>query len=208
MSTQQEIDYEARIAALEQQIAEMAAKINPLYAGGMDRYIHSGYLQWDGINLRLDKNGIQLQTKTGTSLIQFVPTLSPNSSGVTPLAYLRGYGNDSLVTAYIGMTALAESSSSNQATVEAFARSTGDNFARLSAIAPDVTNSLIEAGVFIADSGANSGERGFFYIDHGPLLFRFMTADPTTILQDGMVWYNSTSKQLKARVNGSTVVLA
>ena len=208
MSTQQEIDLEARIGELERQIAELAAKVNPLYSGGMDRYIHSGYMQWDGINLRFDKNAIQLQTKTGMSLIQFVPTLSPNSSGVTPRAYLSGYGNDSLVTADIAMAALAESSSSNQAAVEAFARSTGANFARLSAIAPDVTNSLIEAGVFIADSGANSGERGFFYIDHGPLLFRFMTADPTTIIQDGMVWYNTTSNQLKARVNGSTVVLA
>jgi hypothetical protein len=204
MSTQAEIDLEARIGDLERQLAELAAKVNPLYSGGMDRYIHSGYLQWDGINLRLDKNGMQLQTKTGTSLIQFVPILSPNSSSVAPQAYVIGYGNDTLITADIAIVALAESSNSNKATVEAFARSTGDNFARLSAIAPDVTNSLIEAGVFIADSGANSGERGFFYIDHGPLLFRFMTADPTTILQDGMVWYNSTDDKLKARINGAT----
>ena len=82
MSTQQEIDLEARIAALEQQIAEMAAKINPLYAGGMDRYIHSGYLQWDGIGMRFDDNGQQVLIPDGNSVnSQFwVARLSNNPS--------------------------------------------------------------------------------------------------------------------------------
>ena len=82
MSTQQELDLEARIGDLERQLAEMAAKINPLYAGGMDRYIHSGYLQWDGIGMRFDDNGQQVLIPDGNSVnSQFwVARLSNNPS--------------------------------------------------------------------------------------------------------------------------------
>lgn len=45
MSTQAEIDLEARIGDLERQLAEVAAKVNPLWAGGGDLLARSGYLR-------------------------------------------------------------------------------------------------------------------------------------------------------------------
>lgn len=65
MSTQQELDLEARLADMERQLAEMAAKVNPLYSGGMDRYIHSGYVQWDGVDMRFDNSGQQVRMSGG-----------------------------------------------------------------------------------------------------------------------------------------------
>lgn len=73
---------QARLADMERQIAELAAKVNPLYSGGMDRYIHSGYLQWDGIGMRFDDNGQQVLIPDGNSVnSQFwVAKLSNNPS--------------------------------------------------------------------------------------------------------------------------------
>lgn len=93
MSTQQELDLQARLDDMERQLAELAAKVNPLYSGGMDRYIHSGYLQWDGINLRLDKNAMQLQMAgAGAEAIAlfFTPTLSTNPALQAPHGYIGG----------------------------------------------------------------------------------------------------------------------
>lgn len=82
MTTQQELDLQARLADMERQLAELAAKVNPLYSGGMDRYIHSGYLQWDGIGMRFDDNGQQVLIPDGNSVnSQFwVARLSNNPS--------------------------------------------------------------------------------------------------------------------------------
>lgn len=206
MTTQQELDLEARIGDLERQIAELSAKVNPLYSGGMDRYIHSGYLQFDGIPIRWDTKGQQVDAGDGTQkAVRFVGALSSDPSVVFPQSYLEGYVVSA--GAFAGLASAAEASPTNIANVQTSAEVTGAVYAKLVATAPDVATQIIQAGVFIADSGAGAGERGFFHIDQGPLYLKFMTADPTTILQDGMVWYNHTDEKLRARINGATVEL-
>lgn len=207
MSTQQELDLEARLADMERQLAEMAAKVNPLYSGGMDRYIHSGYLQFDGIPIRWDTKGMQVKADgSSQKAVRFLNTLATDPSTTFPQSYLQGYAY--APGAFVEIAATAEASSSNISNVQTYAPVTGSVYSRLVALAPDVSPlPLIVAGVIVADSGDDAGEGGFFHIDQGPLLFRYKTADPTTILQDGMVWYNHTDEKLRARINGVTVDL-
>lgn len=117
MPDQQSIDLEARIGDLERQLAELAAKVNPLYSGGMDRYIHSGYIQWDGIGLRLNDNGIQVLAPAAggvgigvngmffmSELVQD-PGLANDSTAVFPRSALTGFALASSDRAAIYMAA-------------------------------------------------------------------------------------------------------
>ncbi len=206
MTTQQELDLEARIGDLERQIAELSAKVNPLYSGGMDRYIHSGYIQFDGVPIRWDTQGMQIEADGASQkAVRFLNALTAAPSTTFPQSYLQGYAY--APGAFVEIAATAEASSSNISNVQTYAPVTGSVYSKLVALAPDVTTPIIQAGVVIADSGDDAGERGFFHIDQGPLYLKFMTADPTTILQDGMVWYNHTDEKLRARINGVTVDL-
>lgn len=114
---QQEIDLEARIGELERQLAEVTAKVNPLYSGGFDRFIHSGYVQWDGIGLRLNDTGIQVLAPAaggvgiGVNGMFFMselvedPGLANDSTAVFPRAALTGFATESIERAAIYMAA-------------------------------------------------------------------------------------------------------
>jgi len=91
---------------------------------------------------------------------------------------------------------------------------TGNSSGQITIASGNVTNG--SSGRVILQTGGASGIRGNielngFRVDasgsEGPFRAPNLTSDPGTLL-NGDVWYNTTSNQLKARVNGSTVVLA
>lgn len=70
----------------------------------------------------------------------------------------------------------------------------------------DVT--VVPAGLFPAVAIAADNLNDYkFYIRDLPLLLAGMTADFTTALEDGMLWYRTDTDKFRARVNGSTVNL-
>ena len=86
MSTQQELDLEARLADMERQLAEMAAKVNPLWSGGLDLWATNGYLQIGGSNTngaqRFDKFGHSIVgTTDGGEGLWFLESFGPAASG-------------------------------------------------------------------------------------------------------------------------------
>lgn len=197
MSTQAEIDLEARIGDLERQLAELAAKVNPLYSGGMDRYIHSGYLQFDGVPIRWGADGMQIAS-VGSQIVglYFVNVLSTDPGNESRRAELFG--------GPVGTTAvLAGLQTIQNGNIGQVIMSTGD------------ATAYSELNYFLNTSGSRpraklyplTGDIGKLELQDAVLRFEGLASDPGT-LEDGLVWYNTTSNQLKARVNGSTVVLA
>lgn len=196
MPSQQELDLEARIGDLERQLAELTAKVNPLYSGGMDRYIHSGYLQFDGIPIRWDTKGMQVESNgISRASVYFVNKLVPSPSGETERAELIGTVDGS--TTATSLNAIHSGS--------------------LGGVLMGAGASTANAELTIFVSGWSAQPRAKLYplttdiakleLQDAVLRFAGLAADPGT-LENGMLWYNTTSNQLKARVNGSTVVLA
>lgn len=126
MPSQQELDLERRLADLEKRIAETEAIAQGMYNGGMDRYIHSGYVQWDGIDIRLDDKGIQIQAPTEQGAIFFLPKLETNPT----LANSEDYGAlTGQVTASSSLISLwARSNAGTIARALLSANSTGRNY--------------------------------------------------------------------------------
>lgn len=194
MSTQQELDLEARLADMERQLAEMAAKVNPLYSGGMDRYIHSGYLQWDGINLRLDKNGIQLPADgVNRSILFFLQKLATDPTAVLRKSQLIGNVSDS--AANIIMNA-----ATSGASVSAAAQANASSFLAY-------WTASMGGSVYQLDFQALSGaDWGLLTLTKGYLRIVGGSSDPAGVA-DGAIWYNTTTNKLYARINGTTVDL-
>jgi len=191
MSTQQELDLEARLADMERQLAELAAKVNPLYSGGMDRYIHSGYLQWDGINLRLDKNGIQLPADgVNRSILFFLPELAADPTAVLRKSQLIGNVSDSAANIIM---AAATSGASVSASVQANASSFLTYW-----------TASMGGNVYQMDFQASSGsDWGLLTLTKGYLRIVGGSSDPAGA-GDGSIWYNTTTDKLYARINGAT----
>lgn len=196
MSTQQELDLEARLADMERQLAEMAAKVNPLYSGGMDRYIHSGYLQFDGIPIRWDTKGMQVESSGASrTALYFVNKLLPSPSVATE--YAKFDGSVDATSVLSGLRAVHSGG--------------------LGGVFMGAGSGTANAELTIYVSGWSKQPRAKFYpvttdiakleLQEAVLRFAGLASDPGT-LENGMLWYNTTSNQLKARVNGSTVVLA
>lgn len=194
MSTQAEIDLEARIGELERQLAELSAKVNPLYSGGMDRYIHSGYLQWDGINLRLDKNGIQLPADgVNRSILFFLQELAADPTAVLRKSQLIGNVSDSAANIIM---AAATSGASVSAAVQANASSFLTYW-----------TASMGGNVYQMDFQASSGsDWGLLTLTKGYLRIVGGSSDPAGA-GDGSIWYNTTTDKLYARINGATVEL-
>lgn len=164
MPSQQELDLEARIGDLERMVAELAAKVNPLYSGGMDRYIHSGYLQWDGIGMRLNDNGIQVLAPAAggvgigvngmffmSELVQD-PGLANDSTAVFPRAALTGFALESSDRAAIYMAADGIYNET-QARVSAKADSDGSDVAIQAINAVNAPNSEASITITNPDGG-------------------------------------------------------
>lgn len=191
MTTQQELDLEARLADMERQLAEMAAKVNPLYSGGMDRYIHSGYLQWDGINLRIDKNGIQLPSNGAErAVLYFVKALTANSTSALPKSKLVGDVSDTLANMIVyADTSGVSTSALVQATASAFRT---------------YWSASIGAALYQVDFHATSGDAlAVLQLTNAYLRINGGSADPVGVA-DGSIWYNTTTDKLYARINGVT----
>lgn len=193
---QQEIDLQARIGELERLVEELAAKVNPLYAGGMDRYIQSGYLQFDGVPIRWDTKGMQVESAgSSRASVYFVNKLLASPSGATEYAKLDGS-----VDATSVLTGLQAVHSGG-----------------LGGVFMEASTGVATAELTIYVSGWSQQPRAKFFplttdiakleLQEAVLRFKGLASDPGT-LENGMLWYNTTTNQLKARVNGSTVVLA
>lgn len=195
MSTQQELDLQARLADMERQIAELAAKVNPLYSGGMDRYIHSGYLQFDGIPIRWDTKGQQVESNgISRASVYFVNKLVPSPSGETERVELVG-SVDSTST----LTSLNAIHSGG-----------------LGGVLLGAASGTANAELTIFVSGWSNQPRAKLYplttdigkleLQDAVLSFAGLASDPGT-LSDGLMWYNTTTDKLYARINGATVEL-
>ena len=192
MSTQAEIDLEARIGDLERQLAELSAKVNPLYSGGMDRYIHSGYLQFDGVPIRWDTKGQQVESNgSSRASVYFVNKLVPSPSGETERVELVG-SVDSTST----LTSLNAIHSGG-----------------LGGVLLGAASGTANAELTIFVSGWSNQPRAKLYplttdigkleLQDAVLSFAGLASDPGT-LTDGLIWYNTTTDKLYARINGAT----
>lgn len=195
MSTQAEIDLEARIGDLERQLAELAAKVNPLYAGGMDRYIHSGYMQFDGIPIRWDTKGMQVESDgVLRASVYFVKALVQAPGSETERAELIGS-----VDAPSVLTGLQAIHSGG-----------------LGGVFMGAASGTANAELTIFVSGWSNQPRAKLYplttdigkleLQDAVLSFAGLASDPGT-LTDGLIWYNTTTDKLYARINGATVEL-
>ena len=196
MSTQADIDLEARIAELERRLDATDANVNSLYSGGMDRYIHSGYLQFDGVPIRWDTQGQQVESNGISQVsVYFVNKLVPSPSGETE--YAKIVGSVDATSVLTGLQAVHSGG--------------------LGGVFMGAASGTANAELTIYVSGWTKQPRAKLYplttdigkleLQEAVLRFAGLAADPGT-LENGMLWYNTTSNQLKARVNGSTVVLA
>ena len=192
MSTQQEIDLEARIGELERQLAELSAKVNPLYSGGMDRYIHSGYMQFDGIPIRWDTKGMQVESDgVSRASVYFVKALVPAPGSETERAELIGS-----VDAPSVLTGLQAIHSGG-----------------LGGVFMGAASGTANAELTIFVSGWSNQPRAKLYplttnigkleLQDAVLSFQGLASDPGT-LTDGLIWYNTTTDKLYARINGAT----
>ena len=195
MSTQQEIDLEARIGDLERQIAELGAKVNPLYSGGMDRYIHSGYIQWDGIQMRVDNNGQQFQSRDSFENIAmwFVPVLSTNPSSQTPHGYVSGLMNSTSVT----LKLRANDGLGNVAQAYVYADDDLDS----SAFVSDISNDDISVQTRVTHKTLNGQTWGILVLANTCLRIAPFGADPTGV-QGGDMWYRTDTNKFRVRFTG------
>lgn len=194
MSTQAEIDLEARIGDLERQIAELSAKVNPLYSGGMDRYIHSGYLQWDGINLRFDKNAIQIPANgVNRTVLYFLQALTTDPSSVLRKSQLIGNVSDSAAN-------IIMASGTSGVSVSGAVQANASSFLAY-------WTASMGGSVYQLDFQASSGsDWGLLTLTKGYLRIVGESSDPAGVA-DGSIWYNTADDKLKARINGVTVEL-
>lgn len=184
MTTQAEIDMQARLADMERQIAELAAKVNPLYSGGMDRYIHSGYLQFDGIPMRWDPTGRQIVVGSSTSDRYFyeflVSQLTTNPGSKYPLLATGGY----------------VSSTEIQQDVSAYL--TSGNYGRVFVFADNTPSQRGGAeaarGATVAQVFANIGETDDGHVKVKPaILFERVASRPTGLAEGGL-WAGTDDK--------------
>lgn len=184
MSTQAEIDLEARIGDLERQLAELGAKVNPLYSGGMDRYIHSGYLQFDGVPMRWDNTGRQIVVGTSTSDRYFyellVSQLTTNPAAKYPLLGSGGY----------------VSSTEIQEDISAYL--TASNYGRVFVFADNTPSQRGGAeaarGATVAQVFANIGETDDGHVKVKPaILFERVASRPTGLAEGGL-WAGTDDK--------------
>ena len=203
MPDQQSIDLEARIGELERQLAELAAKVNPLYSGGMDRYIHSGYLQFDGIPMRWGTNGMQIESNGVTRIgLRFMETLQADPTDIFPRGELRGSATSAGNSGQISLRAVSSEANGNISYVHVIA---ADSASLAELVTSDTSVGTASMGVHSEDAD----DHPYSFAIGGPFSLPPLSTDPTgSPLVDGMIWYNTTANQLKARVNGSTVILA
>jgi len=185
----------------EEKLEQVFRFMNQLKAAGMDRLTESGYVQWDGIGLRLDNNGQQIKSSNNTEVIAiwFVPTLANDPANQTPQGYIAGTIDSDTVV----LNLRANDGLGNTAQAYVFADDASDS----SGFRSDIDNDDTSAATWVTHKTVNGQTWGILELLNTSLRVASFTADPTGV-QNGDIWYNTTSTQLKARVNGSTVVLA
>lgn len=211
MSTQQELDLEARLADLERQLAELAAKVNPLWSGGLDLWATNGYLQIGSSNTsgaqRFDKFGHSIVgTTDGGEGLWFLESFGPAASGPQakrPQGRISGSIQTSTNHAQMLRGVLGT-------------RNGSDSSALIYTTLGGASNdAAIKMSLSNHDGASGSAESGYFYDGATDFLeFRIQadalnlvtTTTPAT-LSDGMLWYNTTTNKLYARINGATVEL-
>lgn len=149
-----------------------------------------------GGNIRQDANGMQVESNgISRASVYFVNKLVPSPTGETERAELVGSVDDTST-----LTSLNAVHSGG-----------------LAGVLLGAASGTANADLTIFVSGWSAQPRAKLYplttnigkleLQNAVLSFGGLASDPGT-LTDGLMWYNTTSKQLKARVNGSTVVLA
>jgi len=180
----------------EEKLEQVWRFMNQLRAAGMDRLVESGYLQWDGIKIRLDDHGIQVESAGNQETsIYFVNKLVPDPSAETTVAEVLGDVDGS--TSLIGQQATY--GGANLAAVLIGAGAATANAELTIYISPDTNQPRAKLSPLAADLGQ-------FDLQYTVLKVA-LASDPGTPA-NGMIWYNTTTNQLKARVNGATVVIA
>lgn len=144
--------------------------------------------------IRQDANGMQVQT-TGVqrTALYFVDSLKSNPASGNYVARVSGQANSSLSS--VRMTATLGSAISDVIVGSTASIPSVELTINLASTTPRAKLYPVTSSV------------AMFELQDTVVRFLGLSSDPSTLL-DGMLWYNTTSKQLKARVNGSTVVLA
>lgn len=164
-------------------------------------------------DMRLDGNGIQVKSdnsvaKTGMFFIAQDHELQSEPTDDLPRAQIEGYATEDIAGAaagqsYLNLWAYDDDGGYARVHVESYAFS-DESFIQLLAKHAN-SNSFSEAPELVVYD-VNAGER-YVGVLKAPFRLASFTADPTTTLADGDLWYRSDTDELRARINGATYTL-
>lgn len=160
-----------------------------------------GTLRFGGNVMQLDNQGIQIVTNSSINApaLFYVPAFSTDADATRPYAVLTGganvvAGNEDVAALEMGI--YPDTGLEGQVGLQSFNTATGVVGAFMS----------VESGGVISDlTLLTSAGVATLQLNNAVPIFS-VTADPVSFT-NGMIWYNSTSNLLKARINGSTVTL-
>ena len=160
-----------------------------------------GTLRFGGNVMQLDNQGIQIVNKSSINApaLFYVPAFSTDADATRPYAVLTGganvvAGNEDVAALEMGI--YPDTGLEGQVGLQSFNTATGVVGAFMS----------VESGGVISDlTLLTSAGVATLQLNNAVPIFS-VTADPVSFT-NGMIWYNSTSNLLKARINGSTVTL-
>lgn len=157
-----------------------------------------GTLRYGGNVMQLDQNGAQVVAPVAspaTTAIFFVPRFSAEPATVYPRGEMDGYAVSSANQAVAQLVAYR--SASVYSMLQTWTGAASNPQTAMYAVDATTTGSAILS----MTSGV-----GIFALSGAYLELFQQAADPASPV-DGDIWYNQTSHQLKARINGSTVTL-
>ncbi len=201
MPSQEELDAEYSGSDLEAKVRRLESTVNGLMESGLDRLLASGILQFDGIPMRWDTHGQQIEA--GGSIIPalyFVQDLSADPSLLDREANLAGYVNSHTSMAILG--AFNPSATASIAVRNFDGAPPADSTVTMTTSRPSAGDYAQAELSFI-----DGDDYATFRLRNGSLILGALESDPISSIEDGTVWYRSDENKLYARINGATVEL-
>lgn len=187
------------LIALTNRLAEVEERLALYEVNGLaDAFSGQGNQTFGGGRMRLSKYGIQMKVPNNLSVpvLMFTPTFQETSSPSMPNVQLKTFIRGT--TGYSQAVLSAEHSALLQASLTIQA---GQSQSYWELLAGDLTAGAGTPNAVITGWVDDSGE--YYVAVSAPLRVAVLAADPAT-LQDGEIWYNSTSNTFKVRQAGAT----